>query len=266
MAAGVRLVSVRRGRDPRDYVLMPFGGAGGLHAALVADELGIRRILVPRAPGATSAEGLLRSDVRVDHVITDVQREDQLALGRLGDAWRELVERVSADLANEGFTGDRVRFSWFFDLRYSGQAYEIRVPIEVGGAGVDEPTARQAIADFHAAHQDQYGYSYQGEQPVELVNLGLTGIGVLTRPPASAAGAGASSTWDELRKGTRPVWSAQGNRFVECGIYDRPAGSVDAALAGPAVIEQYDSTLVVEEGWRVATNDIGQLSLERVER
>jgi N-methylhydantoinase A len=262
MALGVRLVSVRRGRDPRSYVLVPFGGAGGLHAALVAEELGIKRILVPTSPGATSAEGLLQSDVRVDHVITQVQREDRVDAAGLEQSAGELLGRTIAELREEGFEGDGVTLEWFFDMRYAGQAYEIRVPITVNGGGLSDETVHGAVGQFHRIHEVQYGYAYEGESLVELVNVGVTGFGRFERPATRAAG-GEATSWGSLLKATRPVVTAHGAEPVDCGVYERPASALAEPLRGPAIVEQYDSTVVVEDGWQVTALPTGHLALDR---
>jgi N-methylhydantoinase A len=264
MASGVRLVSVRRGLDPRGYALVPFGGAGGLHAVMVAEELGINRILVPASPGATSAEGLLQSDVRVDHVITEVQREDRVDVGRVAGAGGELRERTLRELRDEGFEDSGITVSWFFDMRYSGQAYEIRVPVSANGGGLDGDSMARAIRDFHALHETQYGYSYEGEEHVELVNVGVTGFGRLPRPAGKQRDGGAGG-WDALRKTGRGVWSAARGGFAECGVYERPAGAIEQRLAGPAIVEQYDSTLVIEHGWEATALPSGHLAVDRVD-
>ena len=263
MALGVRLVSVQRGRDPRDYILVPFGGAGGLHAALVADELGIRRILVPVSPGATSAAGLLQSDVRVDHVITHVMREDRVEIDVLERAAQDLRARSTAELGAEGFAEDGVTLEWFFDMRYAGQAYEIRVPVQFDGVGLDAATVERAIDDFHTLHERHYGYSYEAESQVEVVNVGITGFGRFERPPGGA-GRADQRAWDELRKETRPVVVAHGGEPVECGVYDRPLGALGEPLRGPAIVEQYDSTVLVEDGWQATALQSGHLALDRV--
>jgi N-methylhydantoinase A len=262
MALGVRLVSVQRGRDPRSYVLVPFGGAGGLHAALVADELGITRILVPVSPGATSAEGLLQSDVRVDHVITHVMREDRVERGVLEAAAGDLRERTLGELREEGFEADGVTLQWFLDMRYAGQAYEIRVPVELDG-GLSDDSVAAAVRDFHAIHERQYGYSYEGESQVELVNVGITGFGRFERP-RSRATEGERRGWEELRKATRPIVLAQGAAPMACGVHDRPTWALDEPLRGPAIVEQYDSTVVVEDGWQATALASGHLALDRV--
>jgi N-methylhydantoinase A len=262
MAAGVRLVSVRRGRDPRQYSLVPFGGAGGLHAALVAEELGISRIYVPVSPGATSAEGLLRSDVRVDHVTTEVQRQDRFEPERVTPVAGALRDQVLEELRGEGFEGDTVNLEWFFDMRYSGQAYEIRVPVSINGDGASLEMLEGAVGAFHATHENQYGYSYAGEELVELVNIGVTGFGRLARP-AREPDAEALPGWESLAKGERGVYGAAAGGLVPAGVYERPAGAVRGTLAGPAIIEQYDSTLVVEDGWHAEALPSGHLALTR---
>ncbi|MEA2382791.1 MAG: N-methylhydantoinase [Solirubrobacteraceae bacterium] len=263
MALGVRLVSVQRGRDPRGYVLVPFGGAGGLHAALVAEELGIRRILLPVSPGATSAEGLLQSDVRVDHVITHVMRQDRVELPVLNAATSDLRDRAADELRDEGFEGDGVTLEWFFDMRYAGQAYEIRVPVALPGDGLSAEIVGTAVEDFHRLHERNYGYAYEGESQVELVNVGITGFGRLARP-AGTPGEADERGWEQLRKATRPVVVTQGAEPVDCGVYDRPLGALAEPLAGPAIVEQYDSTVVVEDGWQATALGTGHLVLDRV--
>jgi N-methylhydantoinase A len=148
-------------------------------------------------------------------------------------------------------------------MRYAGQAYEIRVPIELGDDGISDATVARAVDGFHELHERQYGYSYEGESQVELVNVGLTGFGRFERP-SSAAGDADTRGWDELRKATRPVVVRQGADPVECGVYDRPLGGLDEPLRGPAIVEQYDSTVVVEDGWQATALPSGHLALDRI--
>jgi N-methylhydantoinase A len=124
MAAGIRTVSVKRGRDPRDYALVAFGGAGPLHACYLADWLGMTQVVIPPSPGVTSAYGLLLTDVRIDLVHTDVQREDQLDKARVTAQFKELEGRVTERLVGEGFGPDTIDLTHFVDMRYGGQAYE----------------------------------------------------------------------------------------------------------------------------------------------
>ena len=138
---------------------------------------------MPPSPGVTSsAEGLLFTDVRVDHVITNVQREDELDAEGLEQEYQRVRDLVLADLKKQGFEAAGTSIEAFGDMRYAGQAFEIRVPIPLPGATLDEEALRAAIKTFHALHDDRYGYSYEGHQLVEVVNVGVTGLGLFERP------------------------------------------------------------------------------------
>ena len=269
IAAGIRLISVQRGRDPRRYTLFAFGGAGGLHACRIAEFVDISRILVPRSPGATSAEGLLHSDIRVDDVITEVQREDRLDIEALANQFRKLRDRVLTGLAGQGFTNDSVRLETFLDIRYAGQAYELRIPLFLTDEGmsgrIPGDAIAQAVKDFHTAHDDRYGYSYRTQELVEIVNIGVTGFGLLSRPPI-ARRESPSRTWDDALKYRRKVYvrsDATAGVMVDCPVYERARLPLEMSLSGPAIIEQYDSTLVLEPGWELAVNDLGLMTLNR---
>ena len=259
IAQGINVVSVKRGRDPRDYALMAFGGAGGLNACLVAESLGIGTVIAPPSPGVTSAEGLLATNVRSDRVITDVQREDALDVPRLVREFSGVHAQVLADLAREGFTGDDTAVGGFADMRYAGQAYEVRVPMHVQGAALDEAAIREAMKAFHRAHDDRFGYEYEGRQPVEIVNLGATGYGLFP-PLVTAREERPDCTWSGARKALRRgVFRGVGE--VELPIYERTLAPVGVEVDGPCVIEQYDATLVVEPGWRAVVDGGGQIIL-----
>lgn len=261
IAAGIRVVSVRRGRDPRNYALFAFGGAGGLMASPVAHALDMRTILVPTAPGATAAAGLLYSDVRVDHVMTDVQREDMLDVERLNEEFAQLRERATEDLAGQGFASDGIRLQAFLDMRYVGQAFEIRVSMPIREGSIAD-TLPVAIKDFHAIHEDQYGYSYENKTLVEIVNIGVTGFGLLA-PPTQRRKPNSKIPWSQLLKGTRPMYINETSSYVDCPVYERPTEPMPEPIIGPAVIEQYDTTTVVEPGWMVNVNDFGHLVIIR---
>lgn len=263
IAQGINVVSVKRGRDPRHYALMAFGGAGGLNACLVADALGIRTILLPPSPGVTSAEGLLATDVRADRVITDVQREDALDITRLAGEFDNVYSQVRDDLEREEFDADDIAISAFADMRYVGQAYEVRVPMTILDGGLSEAAIRQAIKTFHRAHDDRFGYEYEGKHPVEIVNIGATGFGMFPRLRLAAAERD-GCTWEaarrELRRG---VFRGVGE--VDLPVYERDLAPLDTPLDGPAVIEQYDSTFVLDPGWRAVLDGHGQIIVSQLE-
>jgi N-methylhydantoinase A len=264
IAQGINVVSVKRGRDPRDYALMAFGGAGGLNACLVAESLGIKTVIAPPSPGVTSAEGLLATNVRSDRVITDVQREDALDMSRIIREFTGIYAQVLNDLEREGFTGTDTAVTGFADMRYAGQAYEVRVPINVQGVALDETAIRESIKAFHRAHDDRFGYEYEGRHPVEVVNIGATGYGLfppLVTPLEERQGCSWSSARKDVRRG---VFRNVGE--VDLPIYERSLAPVGVGVAGPCIIEQYDSTLVVEPGWQAVLDSAGQIIITHQHR
>jgi N-methylhydantoinase A len=260
MVSGIRTVSVSRGRDPRHFTLLPFGGGGAMHACLVADELGIRSVFVPRAPGAMSAEGLLLSDVRVDHAITLVRRQSGLDGGEVASELAKLQRQAEADLAQQGFAGERTRYEGHAELRYVGQAYEIRVPLDLDAASAID----DAIDAFHVAYADRFGFSYRGEHEVELVNLSIAGFGGLSQASEAAKAADTGKrSWRDFEKYKRDIYDRQSGETLGCTVYQRPFSGLDDAAAGPCVIEQYDTTTVVDSGWSARSLGDGNIVLDR---
>ena len=261
IAAGIRTVSVKRGRDPRSYALVAFGGAGPLHACYLADWLGMQHVIIPPNPGVTSAYGLLLTDVRVDLVHTDVQREDRLDVDRIAAEIQDLERRVTARLEDEGLLTQATRLNHFADMRYAGQAYEIRIPLSIDSATAEIQThIQRAITRFHASHKDLYGYSYAGKELVELVNVGVTGLGLLKRPHVPQAQPAGKSP-EQARTGQTAVYFSKST--LDTPVYDRSALQAGNELSGPAIIQQYDATTVVEPGWSGRVDQWGTLRLER---
>jgi N-methylhydantoinase A len=181
-AHALRQISVQRGLDVRDFVLATFGGSGSLLACRLAGILGLAGVVVPLDPGTVSAYGLLTVDVRTDHVRTAVQRDDALDLRRVAAVYAELELAALGALAAEGFAAGDGQLVRTADLRYAGQAYEVRVTAP--GGPVDAAFARAVAGAFHAGHRARYGYAFEGraDQAVEWVNLRVTGIGPIERP------------------------------------------------------------------------------------
>ena len=257
-ANALRQVTVKRGLDARDFTLVSFGGSGSLLACRLADVLGLDDILVPRNPGNLSAYGLLTVDVRNDYVRTAVARHSAIDV--------TLVEKVLADLevaaddalAREGFERRDRRFLRTADLRYYGQAFEVRVTVPGGPVTAE---LLDTVADtFHAEHRALYGYDFRGDprQEVEWVNLRVTGIGPIRTPsvPTAATGAGA----DRALTGSRPVYF---DDWTEASVYQRDALGAGDRVTGPAIIEEFGSTVPVHPGFRATVDRHGNLRISR---
>jgi N-methylhydantoinase A len=250
-ANAIRQVTVKRGLDVRDFDLCAFGGSGPLAACRFIDILGLRAVFVPRDPGNLSAFGLLATDLRIDHVQTLVRRHDQLDLEELAGEFARLEAAALAALERQGHGQNRcVRGA---DLRYFGQAFEITVPAPDGPVGPG--FAADVEARFHNAHERSYGYCYRDDpgHVVEWVNLRVTGVGAMPRPALHPVGVGGG----DARSERRPVYF--GERFQDAPVYARDRLGAGDEVAGPAVIQEFGSTLPVHPGFGVVVDEMGNL-------
>ncbi|HVN11226.1 MAG TPA: hydantoinase B/oxoprolinase family protein [Kineosporiaceae bacterium] len=248
-ANALRQISVKRGLDVRDFTLATVGGSGALLACRLVDVLGLAGVVVPPEPGNVSAFGLLTVDVRTDHVRTDIQPHDRLDLARIAAGFEALEAEAEAALAAEGFGpgGDGPgRLARSADLRYAGQAYEVRVPVPAGVPDAD--SAERVAAAFHAEHEARYGYAFAGrsDQRVEWVNLRVTGIGPITRPELRPQEAGDGDPARALSGRRRVVFDAA---LDDVPVYRRPDLRPGDLLAGPAIVEEFGSTIPVHPGF-----------------
>ncbi len=253
-ANAIRQVTVRRGLDVRDFVLTAFGGSGPLQACRLVDVLGLRAALIPRDPGTVSAFGLLTVDVRVDDVQTHVRRHGDLDLAELASVYAGLEERARHALAREGFDDGRIARA--ADLRYAGQAFE--VPVAAPAGPIDTAFAATTLAAFHAAHEQRYGYAYADDnsKTVEWVNLRVTGIGPIQTPTLPPIAEGEA---DPRPSGSRPV---RFGAWIDTPLYDRALLRAGDIVEGPAVIEEFGSTVPVAPGFAARVDRLGNLILE----
>jgi N-methylhydantoinase A len=244
MARALRLVTVQRGVDPDSLALLPFGGAGPLHAAALARELGIRTTLVPPGPGVLCALGLLVEDLRTDAVRTWVGPLEPAALAPLAEIFGSLEREAAGWLDRERVPHNRRRLERWLDLRYAGQNYELLIPVDevVWRQGTVAPLRRA----FLSAHEETYGFAAEDE-PIQVVNARLVARGVPDRPtlPRQATGVGDSKV---ALLGHRPVDFAGSGGPLDCPVYDRARLGAGHRVAGPAVIEQFDSTTLLAPG------------------
>jgi N-methylhydantoinase A len=267
-ANAIQQVSVKRGLDPRDYTLVAFGGSGPLLAGRLIDLLHLRAALIPPSPGNVSALGLLVVDLRNDYVQTLVQRQDRLDFATINAHLTRLQAEARDALRREGFSDEAMRFACSADMRYYGQAWEVRVDLPPGE--ITPATAPIAVERFHAAHEKRYGYAYRAAAPgpggaanrqlVEWVNLRVTGLGPVERPKLRELPPGDGRV-ERARTGLRAVVFDGASR--DCPVFERARLAPGDGIAGPAVVEEYGATTVLFPGQRVEVDRLGNMIITR---
>jgi N-methylhydantoinase A len=256
MERAMRLVSVERGRDPRQYALIGFGGAGPLHAVRLAMALGIPKVVIPKGAGVGSALGLLEAESRLDYSLTRIVRLVSESWESVVHIYRELEARARADIAR--VSNDReVSFSRYAYMRYSGQGHEIRVDVpNLADRGTFFAQLHQRFAD---AYRRAYGYDEDGRN-IEGVDWYLavsvpnasSGTGNNARPVAKV------NVGSSLRS-YRPAYFPELGGFRECAVYDRYALAAGETILGPAIVEERESTTVIPPGNTAAVSEAGNL-------
>ena len=250
MAKAIRLVSVQRGHDPREYTLVAFGGAGPLHSARLARELEIPRVLVPRNPGILCALGLLMTDLQTNYAQTRLMPVTLETLGTMAEVFADLDRRAEAWFTAEGIPAKDRRTRRTIDMRYAGQNYELSVPMPDGLKG--EALLANIRESFEQAHKQMYGY-IAPEEPMQAVTFRIEATGAVrqaeirAQPPATAS-------LDSALMAKRDVWLAEASSFVSCPVYDREKLGPGHRITGPAIVEQMDATTVILPG-QTATVD-----------
>ncbi|HWK83336.1 MAG TPA: hydantoinase/oxoprolinase family protein [Caldimonas sp.] len=252
MAGAIRMVSVARGHDPRDFALFAFGGAGPLHAVALARELGIPKVLIPARPGLTNALGCVVADLRHDFVATVNQPLEALDDARIAEVFKAQIASGRALLARENVAVESVVTLHRADMQFQGQSHIL--PVAVASAAI---TTSELRTTFAAAYWKRFGVELPEIRPV-LVNLHTAVIG--KRRPVSLRAIAATrpkATLEAARRTTRPVWFDGG--WVDTPVYVREQLPFDARFGGPAIVEQLDCTSVIEPGNRVEIDAIGNL-------
>ncbi|WP_420449022.1 hydantoinase/oxoprolinase family protein [Candidatus Palauibacter sp.] len=274
MINALRLVTVRRGNDPRELTMVAFGGAGPLHANRLCMEMQIPALVIPPSPGTASALGLLVTDLRHEFSRTQVMSAAAADgvpadfTARIRSLFEGMEEEGRRTLRREGVAPEEMDFRRGIEMRYAGQSSEVAVPLPHDGAagradagldtaGLDAAALADAVGRFHVEHERAYGHGYP-EQPVELVNFTVTAIGRIARPRLPRIGSNGGGLSDAQR-GMRQVFFSDAGGFVETAIYDRARLSAGHIVPGPAIIEEVDSTTLVHAGYRAAVDDFGNL-------
>ncbi len=241
MAKAIRVISVQRGHDPREYTLVAFGGAGPVHAARLARELGMKKILIPTTPGVLCALGLLMTDLRTDFSATQLCRLSDTAPETLAQIYGQLEEKALGWFDAEEIAPENRQMSRTVDVRYAGQNYEI--PVSVPAGPLDASTLSAIEKGFLDAHRQLYGFIAEGEA-IQLVTFRLAASGLVEKAqfkPVPLEGPDASAAIT----GAREVWMMEAGGFVSATLYDRSKLKAGNVIEGPAIIDQMDTTTVV---------------------
>ena len=257
MINALKLVSVRRGYDPRDFVLIAFGGGGPMHAGALMRELRVNKVIIPTEPAVFSAWGMLMTDLRRDYIRTLITRTDQVEPKRLNSIYLEMDEQAMQDLAAEGVKKGEMVVERFADMRYSGQEHTVKVRLPSGK--ISQAEMPQINERFHTQHEQTY--TFRLETPVELVNYHITALGRVKKPEVRKLDGGKGKI-DDARKGARRV-NFDELGFQEAAIYERNLLPVGKAVVGPAVIEEPASTTVVFPDQQLTRDDYGFLHIEK---
>jgi len=259
MAEVLKIVSIQRGHDPRDFALAAFGGAGPLHAAALASELGIAEVICPPIPGAFSALGLVGTDLKRDYVRTLYTTATAADPKAVEAAFVALESRGAAMLDRAGVAPARRRFERAVDARYPRQSHELMIPVPP--RSVDAAALAEIAAAFHDRHLHTYGHDNRSE-PVQIVSIRVTAIGAT--PPLLIRDAVAPSGTDAV-KGKRQLWFRE-TGVIDATIYDRRRMPAGLEVAGPVVIESLESTILVPPGWQAKMNADGFVLLTHLQR
>ena len=257
MADEIRVQAAKKGIDLSDFTLVPFGGAGPVHAAAVARDLGIPRVLVPASPGTFSALGLLCADVRHDYIRSDLRPMEGLDPDHGEEIFRALEARAAAELADEGLGDEPAQFIREMDLRYAGQGYELRVALDGLARPLDGAALGAIVSRFHDLHQEVHGHAARGAA-VEAESYRLRAVVPMPRIDLNADGMTGGAVAAPV--GRRRIVTAAGD-VAEADIWRRGDLGPGTVLAGPAIIEQPDATTVVAHGWSARPDGAGTLDL-----
>lgn len=257
MYNALKLISVRRGYDPRDFTMVAFGGGGPMHCAYLAKELNIRKVIVPIAAPVFSAWGMLMTDVRHDYIQTNICRMNEVSAEELNDMWKSLLSQAQEQFEKEGVQKENIVCNYIADMRYMGQEHTVKV--NVPPIPWSEETKEELIQRFHDTHEHFYTFRLI-DTPTEIVNLHLVAYGRLTKPELAKIPAQEGSV-ENAEKEIRKVYFAE-DGWMDTPVYLREKLGSGAVLDGPVIVEEAAASAVVAKGQRITVDDYGNLIIE----
>ncbi|KAF0822685.1 hydantoinase/oxoprolinase family protein [Cytobacillus firmus] len=257
MLNALKLISVRKGYDPRDFALVAFGGGGSMHAPALAKELGVRKVIVPVATSVFSAWGMLMTDLRHDYIQTFIRRVEGIDFDELNKTLGNQEASAIDQYKKEGVKEESVLFSRFVDLRYVGQEHTVKVPVPNGQ--ISNENMKQVIQKFHEAHEQLYTFKLE-ESPTEIVNLHLIALGSVKKPELAKL-ENVGGTLQGALIEVRPVLFEE-HGWIDTNVYNRNNLSPDAVMEGPVIVEEQSASTVVYPGQTVTVDAYGNLIIE----
>lgn len=262
MALAIRSNSVARGIDPREFALVPFGGAGPLHGVALAEAISAKEIIVPVAPGITAAMGLLQTDMQYEHarsLIVSLKHADEAAIARINSVIDDLLERCRRDLEKDGVTGDRQKFQKLAECRYHGQGFELRA--QLPSPKVTVGNVREIVDGFHQQHRLDYGYHFEDGE-VEMITVRVIGReDVVPLKLAQIDKAPGPNVSDPPLYARATTFDA--GQTVDTPRYDRNRLKAGHKIAGPAILIQHNSTTLLPPGYLAEVGEFGNLHVRR---
>ncbi|GLB61722.1 hydantoinase/oxoprolinase family protein [Cytobacillus sp. NCCP-133] len=257
MLNALKLISVRKGHNPREFSLVAFGGGGSMHAPALAKELGVKKVIVPVASSVFSAWGMLMTDLRHDYIQTYIRRLNQLDPSELNKEWISIETQALKQYQEEGVSEDDVLFTRFADIRYLGQEHTVKVPVPNGEWS--EETISEVVERFGDLHEQHYTFKLEGT-PTEIVNLHLTAFGKVLKPELKRL-TSTSSDAQEAYKETRPAYF-ENSGWVETKVYYRSLFGKGMKISGPAIEEEPSASTVIYPDQSLTVDEYGNLIIE----
>jgi N-methylhydantoinase A len=253
----VKAVTTERGLDAGSFTMVVYGGAGPLHASAIAREIGIRKVLIPYAPGYFSAYGMLFSDLRYDYVRSVFRKLNDVSFDEIEAAYQSMEDEGRAALAQSGVTPDGVVIERAADMRYVGQEHAVTVDLPLAFfAGKDRSAIKR---QFDELHKVRYGTSAPKE-PADLVSLRVTVLGTMKKPPRHSVQAGGATPDKGAVRAVKPVYFRAGG-WADTPVYTRDRLLSGNQITGPALIEEHASTTVVQPGDSLRVDELGNLQI-----
>jgi N-methylhydantoinase A len=259
MADAIRVMSIQKGHDPRNFALLAAGGAGPAHAVRLAEAVNLSRVIVPKTASVFCALGMLESDLKHDYVYTFWNTLSKIDIEKLNGDYEMLEARGKEALSEEGTSPEDIRIERSMDMRYVGQHHEVTVPIPTHKLTTED--LPQIAQLFHETHQRLFMY-HEPDADIETVNIRLMAIGIVSKPEIKRLSSNGKDPSQAL-KGTRPVYFEETDSFVDTEVYDGAMLMPGMQFSGPAIIEEVTTTTVLIPAWFCTVDEFGNLILER---